>query len=136
MNEPINIIFQVQNFPYPIAVSVTVRYNKTLPWLVIYSIHLKICHPIAASVSPLYQNAPMIGFTWHSAIQSLFMKSSPLYIYRIGPLIGYTRQSVIQLLFQLESVKYQTWLVNLLGLILINVRWFCLVLCMIINTMI
>lgn len=134
MNEPINIIFQVQNFPYPIAVSVTVRYNKTLPWLVIYSIHLKICHPIAASVSPLYQNAPVIGFTWHSAIQSLSEFQS--IIYQIGPLIGYSRQSVIQLLFQLESVKYQTWLVNLLGLILINVRWFCLVLCMIISTMI
>lgn len=134
MNEPINIIFQVQNFPYPIAVSVTVRYNKTLPWLVIYSIHLKICHPIAASVSPLYQNAPMIGFTWQSAIQSLSEFQS--IIYQIGPLIGYSRQSVIQLLFQLESVKYQTWLVNLLGLILINVRWFCLVLCMIISTMI
>lgn len=134
MNEPINIIFQVQNFPYPIAVSVTVRYNKTLPWLVIYSIHLKICHPIAASVSPLYQNAPMIGFTWHSVIQSLSEFQS--FIYQIGPLIGYSRQSLIQLLFQLESVKYQTWLVNLLGLILINVRWFCLVLCMIINTMI
>lgn len=134
MNEPINIIFQVQNFPYPIAVSVTVRYNKTLPWLVIYSIHLKICHPIAASVSPFYQNAPMIGFTWHSAIQSLSEFQS--IIYQIGPLIGYSRQSVIQLLFQLESVKYQTWLVNLLGLILINVRWLCLVLCMIISTMI
>lgn len=37
MNEPINIIFQVQNFPYPIAVSVTVRYitKRSRDWLYI-----------------------------------------------------------------------------------------------------
>lgn len=133
MNEPINIIFfkcrifRIQS----LSRLQSVITKRSRDWL---HIHLKICHPIAASVSPLYQNAPMIGFTWQSAIQSTSEFQS--IIYQIGPLIGYSRQSVIQLLFQLESVKYQTWLVNLLGLILINVRWFCLVLCMIISTMI
>lgn len=79
MNEPINIIFQVQNFPYPIAVSVTVRYNKTLPWLVIYSIHLKICHPIAASVSPYIKTLPWLVL--HDNLPSnRCLNSSPLYI--------------------------------------------------------